>query len=216
MTIFSIFFDAEKNFQWASIAAIIALIAALLSAYNVFQTNRKNFENIVSKSRIEWIQEVRKRSVDFMSSCYELFKHIELKNGEIKTADVEVYSNEINKNGTLLMLYFGPSSDKNNEFMVFMIGNILERVTHMGTYYDVKEIPAMDEHVRVLRDFLRIYIKTEWKRANGSLKDSEVQADLEKQELYKDIMEIFSEPMEAYEEWNEDFYIQIRKRITEW
>ena len=30
----------------------------------------------MSKARIEWIQEVRKKSVDFISACYSLFEFI--------------------------------------------------------------------------------------------------------------------------------------------
>ncbi|RKL64941.1 hypothetical protein CR203_23610 [Salipaludibacillus neizhouensis] len=77
MNLYNIFFDDNGNFVWASIAAFVALIAALVSLYNVYKTNKSNFKsNIVSKSRIEWIQEVRKQSVAFISSFYKLINYI--------------------------------------------------------------------------------------------------------------------------------------------
>ncbi|MGD6994020.1 hypothetical protein [Sutcliffiella horikoshii] len=77
MNFYNIFFDDKGNFIWASIAALIAFIAALVSLYNDYNTNKSNFKsNIVSKSRIEWIQEVRKQSVSFISSFYNLINYI--------------------------------------------------------------------------------------------------------------------------------------------
>lgn len=61
----------------ASIAAFGAYIAALITICNVYKKNKSNFKaNIIAKSRIEWIPEIRKKRVDFMSACYNLFDYI--------------------------------------------------------------------------------------------------------------------------------------------
>ena len=58
-----ILFDVNGNFQWSSIAAAVALIAAIMQMRN----NKKSIDaNLKAKSRVEWIQNVRKLSADFI------------------------------------------------------------------------------------------------------------------------------------------------------
>ncbi|KAB2447030.1 hypothetical protein ACQCWD_20760 [Bacillus thuringiensis] len=242
MYLVNIFFDNHNNFQWASIAALIALIGSCASVWIAWlnnkntigkqeqmsqanldlqeKMNKSNFKgNVVSKARIEWIQEVRKQSVDFMSACYNLFDFITLTIdniiGDINTEKEFVrLKNEIEKNGTLLILYFGPDSNKNNELIVSVVANILERTKNKNGWYDVRELPALAYQVDVLRDFLRIYFKVEWKRANGEIKDFQVQEYLEKDDIYIRIMKIFSGSLENHGEWLESFYNDLEERYT--
>ena len=77
----NIFFDMNNNFQWGSIAALVALIAAIMQMFN----NKKSIDaNLKAKSRVEWIQNVRKLSADFIRISYEykglMDKYIEIDN----------------------------------------------------------------------------------------------------------------------------------------
>ncbi|MDG1570104.1 hypothetical protein [Bacillus cereus] len=229
-------------FQGTNLTATVALIGSGISAWISVSNNKKtiatqeqvskanlelqekmnenNFKgNVVSKARIEWIQEVRKQSVDFMSACYNLFDFITLTIdniiGDIKTEKEYIrLKNEIEKNGTLLILYFGPDSNKNNELIVSVVANILERTRNKDESYEIRDVPKLADQVDVLRDFLRIYFKIEWKRANGEIKDSQVQEYLEKDDIYIRIMKIFSDSLENHGEWMECFYNELEERYT--
>ncbi|HDX9508903.1 TPA: hypothetical protein ROY06_002147 [Bacillus cereus] len=228
----------KSFFQGTNLTATVALIGSGVSAWISFSNHKKtiatqkqvsqanlelqekmnksNFKgNIVSKARIEWIQEVRKKSVDFMSACYNVFEFLSSSDvAPTKSEEFLKLKSEVEKHGTLLILYFGPDSNKNNELIVSIVANILERTRNKNGWYDVMELPALADQVDVLRDFLRIYFKIEWKRANGEIKDSQVQEYLEKDDIYIRIMRIFSDSLENYGEWTESFYNGLEERYT--
>lgn len=215
MVFANIFFDINGNFQWASIAAFVAFFGSIISAWISVHNTKKSLKgNVVSTSRIEWIQEVRKKSVDFISACYSLFEFAKSDSTTIDGEELSKLKNEIEKNGTLLILYFGPDL-KNNDFIVYLVTNLLSRITNKDGYYDNNKIPELIDQVNVLKDFLRIYFKAEWKRANGEIKDIEVQSYLESQDLYKTIMNIFSSGFEMNREWTENYYFQLSKKYKE-
>lgn len=227
MLIANILYDVNGNFQWASIAAMVALLASVISAgISIWNNNRtlKNQKllneqniksNIVSKSRIEWIQEVRKKSVDFISACYNLdfYKRTRISHIPPTDSDKLEYTNiirDIEKNGTLLILYFGPdSNNKNNEIIVYLVEYIMERTVNKSGYYGKFDI---SDFIEILKDFLRIYFKAEWKRANGELEDSKaVQSYLEKHSLYNNIYEFCKDGHEAHDEKKEVFYRYMKR-----
>jgi hypothetical protein len=230
LNLYNIFFDDKGNFVWASIAAFVALIAALVSLYNVYKTNKSNFKsNIVSKSRIEWIQEVRKQSVAFISSFYKLINYIKGFDYDYfrdpdhknridrieKDQELSRLISELKEKGTLLILYFGPDKSGNNEFIDYIVNHILEIADGMGKYYDVDYLLAQEKSIISFKDFLRVYFKAEWKRANGQIKDSKVQAYLEKDKLYRDIMEIYRDGLASHKENTEVFYNSLRDKYKD-
>ncbi|MCY8935668.1 hypothetical protein [Peribacillus frigoritolerans] len=216
MVFTNIFFDVNGNFQWASIAAFVAFFGSIISAWISVHNTKKSLKgNVVSTARIEWIQEVRKKSVDLISACYSLFEFIKSDSTTGDEAELSKVKNEIEKNGILLILYFGPDSNKNNDFIVYLVTNLLSRITNKDGYYDDNKIPELIDQVNVLKDFLRIYFKAEWKRANGEIKDIEVESYLEKQDLYNAIMDIFSSGFEMHREWTENYYFQLSKKYKE-
>jgi hypothetical protein len=221
----NIFFDDNGNFVWASIAAFVALIAALINLYNVYKTNKSNFKsNVVSKSRIEWIQEVRKQSVAFISSFYKLVNYIKgfdfdyfrepdhKKRIERIEKDQELSRliSELREKGTLLILYFGPDNSGNNDFIDYLVNHILEIADGLGKHYDVSHFLAQENSIISFKNFLRVYFKAEWKRANGQIKDSKVQAYLEKDKAYRNIMEIYKDGLASHKENTEFFYFSLR------
>lgn len=213
-----LFFDNNDNFQWASIAALIAFIVGCFSVYNNRKTlrlqkdlNKENFKgNIVSKSRIEWIQEVRKRSVDFISTCYDLIEFI--KSNRSDSVKLRELHSNVEKSSTLLILYFGPDKDKNNDFIVYLVTLLSEKLMNKDEYYSQEHIIGMSDEIDVLKYFLRVYFKIEWKRATGEIEDSQVQSYLESDDDYAKIMKIYESGFESHKEWMENYYCQLEDR----
>ena len=67
--------------------------------------------DIISKARIAWIENVRHATSQFIASCYGLIRIIDLDFGN------EMNSKHLTakENGLLLMLYFGPDSQSNDD-----------------------------------------------------------------------------------------------------
>lgn len=112
-----------------------------------------------------------------------------------------------------VILYFGPDIkyNQNNEIIVYLITNILDTIKN-SSYLGKEGIDDSIELVRVLRDFLRIYFKAEWKRANGTLKGSKVQKYLEKHGIYDGIIDIFSNASKKYDDHTEFFYRGLEEK----
>lgn len=196
MIFMNILVDNKGNFQWISITAMAAVITIFISLFSLYKTNRSNFKgNIVAKSRIEWIQEVRKNSAEFIALCYDLSKLLDSQ--EFKEEDLETKKEiarlmyEVEKSGTLLTLYFGPDSSENNDIIIVIIKELVTLFTHEQNWRSRNDLFLDINHLMALKDFLRIYFKAEWKRANGELKDSEVQKYLTQNEAYRKIRLIF-------------------------
>ena len=217
-----LFFDNNGVFQWASIAAMIAFVVGCFSIYNNYKTLKtqkelslNNFKgNVVSKARIEWIQEVRKKSVDFISICYDLIMNIKSNNySKDKVVDLK---SQLKKNANLLILYFGPDKNKNenNEFIIYLITLLSNKIVNENNYYDGKHIINLEKELSVLMDFLRIYLKAEWKRANGELLDEKVQEYLEEHKIYKDIKAIYRSGFNSHEECVDCFYNKLKQEYN--
>lgn len=214
-----------KDFMLDNIATVITACIAIVTARMTFTNNKrvleqqkelneKNFEgNIVSKARIEWIQEVRKKSVDFISACYDYFRYLKVDNNNSEAIKLKSI---IEKNGTLLMLYFGPSKNdnKNNDMIVFFITELIIKITNKAGYYDEDNVLGLDDTVDVLRDFLRIYFKAEWMRATRGISDEDIQKYLEKDIIYIKIMKIYESSLACHNEWTEFFYSQIESNYN--
>lgn len=211
---------------------IVALIVGLGSIWVTFYTNRKNIKgNVVSKSRIEWIQEVRKQSVAFITAFYELNKYIKIlqinnffnevdHNTRIERIEKEGKLSELKKElkekGILLILYFGPDRIDDpgrigdNEFINYVVSLILLKVDDLGKIYPAEDIIALEDVIYSLKDFLRIYLKAEWKRATGQIKDSDIQNYLGNDRIYNYIKESYSSGFESHQEYVENFYMNLR------
>lgn len=215
----NIFLNEHGVFQWGSIVAIAAIVTLIVSCFenrkllnHQKKLNDENFKgNIVSKARIEWIQEVRKKSVDFIAACYDYFRYAKLHNDKYDDEKIIELKNIIEKNATLLILYFGPDSgeNKNNDFIVYLITTLSEKITNKDNWYSTEHILNLEKEVDVLKDFLRIYFKAEWKRANRELSDEKVQEYLENNKYYSKIMEVYKVGLICHEEWVDCFYEQI-------
>lgn len=64
-----IFLDNNHVFQWTSISAIAAIVALGITW---FVNNKSIKANIVSHSRVEWIQKFKKEMIDLTQICYDI------------------------------------------------------------------------------------------------------------------------------------------------
>ncbi|MBX8942563.1 hypothetical protein [Lysinibacillus sp. K60] len=218
MVIANILFDNNGNFIWVSITAIAAVIAIFINTFIASLTTKANFKaNIVAKSRIEWIQEVREKSAEFITSCYDLTRLLDLKYFSQEDADINKeiirLRNEVQKNGTLLMLYFGPDSSENNEMITVIIQDLIALYRNESVWTTRDDLFLEINLLNVLKDFLRIYFKAEWKRAIGELEDSQVQDYLTKNKVYRKIRHIFRKSVAEYEQDAMEYYEYLEKKM---
>ncbi|OWT52692.1 hypothetical protein [Bacillus sp. K2I17] len=230
MYLVNIFYDVNGNFQWVSMTALAALIVGIIGPFISIYNNKKTLEkqeqmnisnfkgNVVAKARIEWIQEVRTKSVDFMSASYNLVQFIQ-SNDDFRNLDGETekelnrLKDEVQKNGNLLILYFGPDSNKNNDLIVYLVTSIVEPLTTNSQWYTIIDATMLADKIMALKDFLRIYLKAEWKRANGEIDELNLQDYLEKHKAYVKIMEIFSSHLKKHEKTIDKYYKGMPQRL---
>lgn len=212
--------DSNGNFNWASATPLVAILTIVFSWKN---NNNSIKANIVSKSRIEWIQEVRKVSVEFLDACYNVTslisviksgesQNIQPQNGAIAAAKVTLteekgrYSKNHNKDiieeqakvkkiGSLLSLYFGPDSSNNNQFIVCLIDIIVLSISENDKIFEQGKI-RIEDTINDLKNIFRIYFKVEWKRSIGELDDYMVDYELNKDAKYKAIKEKYKDKLE--------------------
>lgn len=153
-----------------NILTIINIFVLLLTLYFTYRSSDKKIKaDLVSKARIDWIQNVRKSASEFISACF-MFDKMHQSSAE-KTNTLDVVSkeelSEINKHANLLILYFGPESDKtknddkvvHNETIITKVTEIKDSINKNNWREDLTK--NLDE----LTGLLRQYLKDEWNTA---------------------------------------------------
>ena len=167
-----VFFENSKNMGWSTdnMLTIINIIVLLLTLYFTYRSSDKKIKaDLVSKARIDWIQNVRKSASEFISACFIFYKVHQWspeKTGTVDAASKEELS-EINKHANLLILYFGPESDKtknddkvvHNETIITKVTEIKDSINKNNWREDLTK--NLDE----LTGLLRQYLKDEWNTA---------------------------------------------------
>lgn len=137
-----------------------AVVASAVSLYGIFQNSRWTKKQInaevVAKSRIEWIQNSRIATADFINAVYNLISYHPRKttnrnnsygtrrnedytveySGDRKTKrpnlpkdkTLKELKNEVNRTGNLLSLMFGPSLKQNKKKNDVYINDLIVRV----------------------------------------------------------------------------------------
>ncbi|WP_346929892.1 hypothetical protein [Clostridium sp.] len=215
--------DSNGNFNWTVVTALAAVITIIFTWIN----NNKNIKaNLVSKSRIEWIQEVRRVSVEFLDACHNVIslisvikssksESVEPQNGAKAAAKIdlceekgryaEIYNEDkkylieeqsrVKKLGSLLTLYLGPDSSNNNEFIVYLIENIVLRISNNDNIFEQGKV-LVEDMIKDLKNILRVYFKVEWKRSIGKIDDDGVDDELNKDKIYTSIKNKYKEQYE--------------------
>ncbi|MGX7393998.1 hypothetical protein [Carnobacterium mobile] len=89
----------------------VSIVSLILVGVNIIVTiymnNKKIKADLVSKARIEWIQEVRRETSELLILYYKLFD----KNQKNDSSDIML---KIKEKTELLILFFGPDENNNN------------------------------------------------------------------------------------------------------
>lgn len=164
-----VFFENSKNMGWSTdnTLTIINIVVLLLTLYFTYRSSDKKIKaDLVSKARIDWIQNVRKSASEFISACFMFDKTHQSSAEKINTLDIvsKQEQSEINKHANLLILYFGPESEgtKNddkvvhNETIITKVTEIKDSINNNNWRKDLTQ--NLDE----LTELLRQYLKDEW------------------------------------------------------
>lgn len=142
-----IFWDRQGNFQWVGVTALIAIISLTVTAWD----NRRKFKaDLISRSRIDWIENVRRVYIDYYRSCYTYWEH-QLEMGVVRNEDLQEEKGDIMKNAELLKLYFGPddySSDSKKDVFDFNFFQKIKESPDIYDYYGIEEKKENDKNIK--------------------------------------------------------------------
>lgn len=165
------FIDKDVKFQWAGITAVIAIISL---STTVLITVNKNKADLVSKSRIEWLQNAKELTSKYLSAFYkhqyEAISYYELKSNKSKNTELinEKFKamneamEEILSINFLLIINFSENLD--HEEILNCIGDVKNYALDIKQMYDEK-IPINMIVAENLVKSSRAYYKREWNKA---------------------------------------------------
>lgn len=163
-----IFINSEGRFEWAGVTALGAM-GTLLST--IVLTIYKNRSDLVSKSRIEWLNNVKSLTSEYLSDCNMLPILAERKN-QVGVSEKEVVEKEYRevysrfaKNANLLLLNY--SNNLDNAKIIECIEDCREYVQDWIHLYEkgILGIKFIGIPIKNLRVNSRDYFKREWKQA---------------------------------------------------
>ncbi|MBV4440506.1 hypothetical protein [Clostridium tyrobutyricum] len=206
-----IFYNHLHEFQWASIAALGSILGVIITTFLSWKNNKKTLNlqkemnknniraNIELKARINWIQEVRKTSADFISDCFTMIKYTpktvltkpEAKNitptsvtlsfGKLETkeSDKQKKSKDFYDEFENIRLSVNKSANlillyfgpDTNGINELVQQNILNILNLMNNSEKLSSINNKTEikWIEKFRKLMNHYLKIEWKRAIGLL-----------------------------------------------
>lgn len=215
--------DSNGNFNWISVTALAAVGAIIFAWIN---NNKSIKANLVSKSRIEWIQEVRRVSVEFLDVCHNVTSlisvikssesgSIEPPNGVIATARItfneekgqyaEVYNEDRKylieekskvKKFGSLLTLYLGPDSSNNNEFIVYLIECIILCISENDKIFEQGKVNVEDMISDLKNILRVYFKVEWKRSIGKIDDDSVDDELNKYEIYIPIWNKYKEQFE--------------------
>ncbi|MCT3226029.1 hypothetical protein EFO91_10270 [Lactiplantibacillus plantarum] len=144
-------FDKDGKFNWTVVTVVVAAISFIAAE---FDKNRQFRADLVSKSRIEWIQKVREATVNVESSFQYLYitAHADPKAG---TYNVELENATIKYQAALniLILYFSTDKDIDTKFN---IKNELKTIPAPNNIRDFGHCEIRDQRKKVKKEADRL------------------------------------------------------------
>lgn len=168
-----LFFDKENKFNWIGITSILAIVTL---TFNAWDRRRQFRADLVSKSRIEWIKQIRPIISDYLNDAVEyIYETRQVKSYEENNADKKRIHEEItkknnvytsfNKNYTLLMLII-PTNSSNIK--------IIAPIKEIRLFIAKLDITKIEKDEMTLKagslvensiQTINEYLKNEWERA---------------------------------------------------
>lgn len=178
-----------SDFIIKNIVPIVSLILTIFVAITSYKTNKKSLEqqkeiaeknlhaNIISESRIEWIQEVRKLMADYLqkAACLpfyygEYFDNDSNVGTEKEKQEIDNKLMEIQALEYLLLLYFS-DNDGNKEIrtaitdVIEYLNKIVKTFPKTNSFDASIEYRYDDESITNLLKIATGYFKKEWEKA---------------------------------------------------
>lgn len=166
-------FSSNGRFDWYALSAFIAGLTYLTnSAYN-----RKKFRaDLISKSRIEWLQIVRNTMAEYLAKAQMylfIYKEYFLESrddDEVNLSRLNKYGEDLDRLQNKLYLYI--SDNKGNTELNTKIGNVTSYLNNLpkpaksnNGFSNLETFTLKDNVIVELRACSREYIKNEWERA---------------------------------------------------
>ncbi|WP_270333116.1 hypothetical protein [Ligilactobacillus acidipiscis] len=157
------FFDEKGYFQWVGITALTAICSLLAS---VWITLKRNKADLVSKSRIEWIQK-NKETISLYLRGVKFYPYLfnQWKIGKATQKEVDDLATEIEINYYLLVMNFSDNDD--NKQINKSIEDCMFYVNSIQHFWNSNEKNQLNNYIPVanLAKVSRDYFKREWERA---------------------------------------------------
>lgn len=163
-----LFINKNNEFQWAGVTALIAIISFLATAIT---TIRKNRADLVSKSRIDWIQKVKAimaeylRDVHYYPYLYILYKEASDDVSSNLKNELNKLSKKIEENQYLLLMNLSDNED--NKEINTCIVDCVNWINKMDEQWKSNKLKFenKDTVVTNLTKVSRAYFKREWDKA---------------------------------------------------
>ncbi|MFI3166518.1 MAG: hypothetical protein R3Y32_00195 [Bacillota bacterium] len=177
MSLFTILAESaaeESNIPWTE---ILAFIAVSISLFSVLFTTWSTKKLQTSSARIEWIQNVRKQSAEFISSYTSFISEVTLDKSQPvhKQKGILYFENKFNgvplERLEMLVLYFGPEDEDCENIDIFnkktnsgKNEQIVKYLTDMRRF-EIENVKTHKEQIEKFSEIMRIYLKIEWNKA---------------------------------------------------
>lgn len=157
------FFDEKGHFQWLGLTSVTAIVSLVLTNY---MTAKKNRSDLVSKSRIEWIQ----KNKEIMSLYLQEVKYYPylldaLKNNKATRQQLDDLVINIEVNYNLLLMNF--SDNKDNAQINTCIKDCFIFVQCYEVFWESNDTDQAQNiwPIENLSTVSRDYFKREWEKA---------------------------------------------------
>ena len=132
-----LFVDKDGNFIWLGITSILAIVTLTFNAWD----RRRQFKaDLISKSRIKWIESVRVTVTELLY-CYNQYWSAQLKGDETTPESYQEEKNLILKQIDLLSLYLGPDQTEHKKIKL----SAIEKLYFFKDMADVENKETLDE-----------------------------------------------------------------------
>lgn len=176
------FVDSDNKFNWIGITSVLAIISLTFTAWD---SRRKFKADLISKSRIKWINEFRKIVAEYLQQVSEYWLLMAKYNKSDERGKNELFlevnniTTRLQKSLSLIQLQFGEGK-RNNEFLEYF--EIFSVIVNDNRYvinkiYDGEEITKEEsqtllnidkncrKHIGDVVEKSRKYLKEEWEKA---------------------------------------------------
>ncbi|MCH4169405.1 MAG: hypothetical protein LKF42_09130 [Streptococcaceae bacterium] len=164
-----VFINNDEKLEWAGITSVVAIISLVST---IIITVRKNRQDLVSKSRIEWLQVNKKimaqylKDVNYYPYFFQKIK-ILLEENNTLTFEIELedLQKKIQENHYLLLMNLSDNPD--NKQINTCITDCVKWINNMETRYNLQKnhFKYTNEPVTNLLKVSRDYYKREWDKA---------------------------------------------------